>query len=501
MRRGDGKACIEYVHRYGRVTKTSIGGKAKSRLRLRPWQQKETYRILARTEDGRRKHRAGLLGVARKNGKSSWASGIAINAADVCDPGGEIYICAADREQARIVFGTASTMVNMDRYLSRRFNVYKNEIVVPSTETKIVVLSSEASTKDGYNPNLVVFDEVHAQTDDELWDAMALGMGARIDPLMLGITTAGKRYTRLGEDTLCYRLYEYGKQVSSGEVDDPSFYFAWWEPSEDDGENHADHLDERTWEEANPGIDDLVSREDLRSVAKRTDEPSFRTKRCNQWVSKATTAIPSEKWNDSSIVVPKPDGPMVTFQGNREVPAEWLADCVFFLDGSWSGDSTAIVGATRDKHLFVIANYEKRVVDTLEWRVPVASVMEDVRIAYRSGARLGLLDPYRWQQAASDLTDEGYPLIEWPTGVLARMIPAWKDFYTAVMTGGLTHDGDPSLARHVSNMVLKIDAKGARPTKENPNSKRHIDLGICAIGAFANHAVEPEGKRRSAWVL
>jgi len=64
------------------------------------------------------------------------------------------------------------------------------------------------------------------------------------------------------------------------------------------------------------------------------------------------------------------------------------------------------------------------------------------------------------------------------------MVAAWKLFYDAVLDGGLTHSGDVRLARHVSNMVLKIDGRGARPTKDSKVSERHIDLGVCAVAGL-----------------
>lgn len=500
MRAGDGAQAIRFIQKYGRVTKTSVGGRAGSKLRLRPFQQKETYRLLARDPaTGRRQHRVALIGMARKNGKSGWGSGIAIYGLETEDAGAEIYICAADKDQARIVGNACRRMVELDPYLSRRFRVYKNEIVDPRKDSFIRILSADASTKDGYNPSLVMFDEVHAQPDSELWDAMALGMGARIDPLMVGITTAGKRYDRAGNSTLCHRLYEYGTQIHSGEVIDPTFCFTWWEPSDPT----ADHLDPHSWWEANPGLDDLVSSADLASVAKRTDEAMFRTKRCNMWVSSAVTAIPHGRFEKLVNNKRKRGRDMVaTGGGRRKVPVEWLRDSVLFLDGSWSGDSTGIVGCTRDGFLFVVTHHEKNQFDGPEWRVPVNSVKADIMACFEAGARVMGYDPYRWQQTGADLAEAGIPLFEWPTNSLQRIIPAWKDYYAAIMDEQIRHTGDPALVRHHANLSLKIDARGARPTKEHATSIKRIDLGICAIGAYANRNLEPEVKKqRKPWVL
>lgn len=532
MQDGDGADAIEFIQQRCRVTKTSLGGKAGELLELRPFQQRETYRILARQPSvpivdksgqivgytrGRYKHRAGLVGVGRKNGKSAWASGLGLYLADESDPGGEIYICASDREQAGIVGNSAKRMVRMDPYLDRRFQIYKNELVIPDTETVMKILSADAATKDGYDPTAVIFDEVHAQPNAELWDAMALGMGARIEPLMLGITTAGKRFDRFGEDTLCYRLYQYGVQVAKGEIEDPTFYFVWWEPTPKtelrDGvevQLRIDHTDPEVWAEGNPGLDDIVSRDDLASASRRTDEASFKTKRCNIWVSRTISAIPDGSFEALAIKDPaRPgaqnvlghQGGLLEMPGGKYVSREWLDDSVIFLDGSWSGDSTGIMGCTRDGHEFVVSHHEKTQFDGDSWRVPVNLVKDDIITAFEEGkARLLLFDPYRWQQTAADLAELGLPLVEWPTNSLARIIPAWKDYYAAIMDGDLTHDGDPALIRHHANLVLKVDRHGSRPIKEHATSIRHIDLAICSIGAYANRNLESD-KKVQAWVM
>lgn len=518
MRAGDGAEAIRFTHQRCRVTKTSIGGKAKTLLKLRSWQQRETYRVLARDVDtGRYKHRAGLLGVGRKNGKSSWSAGsIGLYLADKSDDGGEFYICAGDRKQAGIVGNAMKQMVRMDPYLTRRFKIYKNELVIPQTDTVIAILSAEAATKDGYNPTAVIFDEVHAQPNAELWDAMALGMGARVEPLMLGITTAGKRFDRFGEDTLCYRLYQYGVQIAKGEIDDPTFYFCWWEPTPKterrrvegrmvDVELPVDHLDPETWAQGNPGLGDLVSEEDLRSASRRTDEASFKTKRCNMWVSRAISAIPDGAFEVLSTPAPDEyslEDTAYTPEG-RSIRRDWVTDSVLFLDGSWSGDSTGIVSCTRDGHIHVVTHHERKPTDRKDWRVPVNRVKDDIVFLMQEiGARLVLLDPWRWQQTAADLAEIGIPVVEWPTNSLPRIIPAWKDYYSAIMDGNLSHDGDPALIRHHDNLVLKVDRQGSRPVKEHATSIRHIDLAICSIGAYANRDLEIDPpKTVKAWVL
>src|SRR5438105_15878968 len=105
-------------------------------------------------------------------------------------------------------------MVELDAELSELITPYKDALEVRSTGSIYRGLPSEAANREGYNPTLVVFDEVHNQPNEDLWSVMTLGSGAREHPLVLGITTAGVRVDSLGADSLCYRLYQHGRAVA-----------------------------------------------------------------------------------------------------------------------------------------------------------------------------------------------------------------------------------------------------------------------------------------------
>jgi phage terminase large subunit-like protein len=455
----------EFIEGYCRVVKDSVGGRSGELIRLRPWQRNLTTALLAETPDGRLQHRTALIGMARKNGKSALGSGLALWGLFLGPDGGEVYSCAGTREQARIVFGTARRMVELDPELSSLAKVYRDAIEIPSNGSVYRPLSREAGVSEGLSPHLVIFDEVHVQHDRELWDVMELGTGARSEPLMVGITTAGARTDAHGKDSLCYGLYQYGRRVALGEIEDPGFFFAWWEPK---AGSDADHRDPKVWAEANPGIGDLCAVEDFEAKVLRTPEAEFRTKRTNVWVSSSSSALPHGAWDklaDPDRVV-SPDTP-------------W----VLMGDGSWSGDSTGILAVSVEErpHIRVVDLWE-RPSDDPGWRVPVADVEQAFRDACRSASVVEVgMDPYRWQRSMAVLENEGLPMVEFPMGSPARMIAAWKTFFDLVMDGGMTHDGDARLARHVEAMVLKIDRQGARPTKDAKMSAAHIDLGVCAV--------------------
>jgi phage terminase large subunit-like protein len=462
----DGDDAAEFIETYCRVTKDSIGGQAGELIKLRPWQRELINSIFVVDKEGNYKHRTAIVGLPRKSGKSALGSAIALYGLLLGPAGGEIYSCAGDRDQARIVFETAKRMVQLDPELSEHIKIFRDSMEVPSTGSRYRVLSADASSAEGLSPTLTIFDELHVQPNSRLWDTMTLGSGARKNAMTLAITTAGVKGDRLGNDTICYQLYQHGQRVVNKEIKDPSFFFSWHEPKKLD----ADWKDPKTWKEANPGFGDLSLAEDFESVIARTSEVEFRTKRLNQWVTAKESAFEQgifERLGDNKRIVE---------------PGESIT---LGFDGSYSGDSTALVGCTlEDKHLFVIQLWEKPL-DDPNWRVPVGDVEETIiQACTKYDVREVVCDPYRWQRSMSVLDDEGLEVVSWPTASIARMGPAWQKFYDAVIDGELTHSAEPALLRHFANIVLKRDARGVRPTKETNTSPRKIDAAIAAIIAY-----------------
>jgi phage terminase large subunit-like protein len=461
-----------------RVTKDSVGGSAGEPMVMRDWQTAMMRRLLARRADGRLKHRQALIGVPRKNGKSALGAGIALFGLAFGPSGGEVFSCAADKEQARIVFGTAKKMIELEPQFSGMFKTYRDAIEFPATGSVYRVLSAEAFTKEGLNPHLVLFDEVHAQPNRELWDVMALATGARVEPLLVGITTAGVKSDSTGGDSLCYGMYQYGISLAKGELNDPTFYFEWWGAPEG-----ATHTDPDVWAEANPGYGDIVSADDFASAVLRTPEAEFRTKRMNQFVSTATTWLPGGAWDlcagESDAI---PDG----------------VEVVLGFDGSFNNDSTALVVVTCPSgeddmpHVDVVAAWEKPQDTGSDWAVPIIDVEAEIRAACRRWqVREIVCDPYRWARTYQVLEDEGLPVVEFPQSP-ARMVPATQRFYEAVMNRTVSHSGDPRLARHLSNCVIRTDSRGSRLSKDSKGSPRKIDLAVSAVMALERACQEPE---------
>lgn len=451
---------IAFIEEHLRITK---GDEAGQLVALRDWQKADLRELFRLRPDGQRQYRVGLYGLPRKNGKSAIGSGLALFGL-FDQQGAEVYSCAGDKEQARIVFGEAKKAIEADPELKAVAKTYRDAIEIPAMGSVYRCLSAEAYTKEGLNPSLVIFDEVHVQPDDELWNVMLLGSGTRRNPLVLGITTAGVKVDPRGQPSLCYRLWEKGREGT-----DPRFYFKWYAAPQ-----KADHRDPAVWRMANPALGDYLFEEDFHTVLGVIHENEFRTKRLNQWVSQATAWLPAGAWDTVA-------DPARTFD-----PAEPF---VAFMDGSWSNDSTGMVACTLARpHLSVLGHWTPDAglghidMEAVERRVREVRAMPGFRgLAFDPAFLTDLFTRLEaeWNVGSREL------VLKWSTNSLARMVPACQDFYTSVMDQSVTHDGDPRLALHIGNAVLKEDRHGPRIVKEAKGSPRKIDLAVCAVGALA----------------
>lgn len=458
-------------------------------LPLQLWQKRLLGAAFARMPNGRRKHRTALVGMARKNGKTGIVAPAAVYGLVLEGEGAEVYSCAADRQQAKLVFEAAKRTVELDPELKGLLKLYRDVIEYPATGSVYRALSSEAYTKEGLSPTLVIADELHAWPNRDLYDVMALAMGARIDPLMLIVTTAGVRSDTTGQDSIAYTLYQYGLRVASGEIDDPSFFMAWWE-----AEGGCAIDDPHAWRDANPGLGVILDPDELAGQARKAltggmSEAEFRIKRLNQWVNS------SRAWFGGGVFESRAVGDTDGKPNRRLRPREPI---VVFFDGSFNHDCTVLVACTLDGYEEVVGFWE-RPIDQLNWQVPIAEVRARViALGKEYDVREIAADPFRWAPELQEWENSGLPVVEYPTTSPAKMVPACAKFYDAVTDGRLTHSGDPALIRHVGNAVVKVDHLGPRIVKDHRGSRRNIDLAVAAVGAYdrasflAGEPVEPK---------
>lgn len=475
---GEAARVISFIEKF----LTLQGSYKGDRFRLLPWQREVIEDIYAPDEDGKRKRRRYLLGIPRKNGKSVLAAALACYHlfGDRTEAEPLVISAAGDRAQARMVFDAAREMVLASPALKRNARVFKNYIQNTRNGGIYKVVSADAGLAHGLNPSVVIVDEVHVHKTDDLIVALTSGSAMRKAPLFVFISTAG-----YDPDSPLGKLYAYGRKVESGEAIDPAFGFKWYGPMP--GEVF-DPGDPKAWKRFNP-LFDVMSLDDFEAAFRSMPQNEFLRLRCNAWTETSESFLPYGAWE---ALVDKSD------------PLKPSEEVVLGFDGAWSLDSTALVACRlRDMRLFVLGHWEAPDGDR-DWRVPTDDVKKTIEEAFRAYTVKELAaDPWRFEETLSGLMDLGYPVVDFPTNVVARMVPATQSFYQAVMDGTVSHDGNPMLARHMQNAVLREDARGARITKARKNSKRHIDLAVAAIVAHhrAMHWNEPAPAREAQLLI
>ena len=438
-------------------------------------------------ETGLLRHRRAIIGLPRKNGKSLLGTALALEHLAYGPEGGQVYSAAADRQQARIVFGEARQQVLNNPALSNVIKVYRDALEMPSKGSIYRALSADAMRAHGLAPSLVVADELHAwpsspsnQRGDELWSALTEGSGDRPESIVVGITTAGGV-----TDTLLGRLYEYGKRVATGEVSDPTFGFWWWEAGQE-----ADPTDPEVWRLANPnlaeGMLDIGDFESSIAAAGSSGFAGFQRYRLNQWVRLAGEDFMS---------------PHFWAEAKRETRVPLGASITAGFDGSVSGDATGIVIQDIETGtLAVHAVWEPDPSDP-EWTVDRDNVNAAIEKLFQDyDVRMLWADPSFYEPDVLEWSKRWRRRVERIPPTNHRIAPMAQQFLADIVAKDIGHDGDPRLERHVLNAVA---TEAGSFKKEKRQSPRKVDLLACAVLANgARHATKDRApKPRRATIL
>uniref|UniRef100_UPI0007734219 terminase large subunit domain-containing protein n=1 Tax=Dietzia cinnamea TaxID=321318 RepID=UPI0007734219 len=301
-------------------------------LRLRPWQ---TEIVRGAYADG---VRTAVVSLPRANGKSALAAALAVAELFVGPPSAEVLVVASDERQARIVLNLARRMIELSPELAERAHVYRDRIEVPENDASIRALPADPAALHGFDPSLLVIDELHVVTP-AVWEAASSVVGKRPESLTLAISTPSTT-----PDCVMWSLVEHGRRG-----DDPAFYLKEFSAPEGCATD-----DRKAWAAANPALGDFLSEDGLASAQRTLREPVFRQLRLGQWVSG------SESWLPFGLFDQRADEDRRVGKRDRVVLA---------FDGSASGDSTALIGCTvDDPHLFVVGLWENP--GDPRWRVP-----------------------------------------------------------------------------------------------------------------------------------
>ena len=231
---------------------------------------------------GYRRFRYADVIIPRKNGKSTFAAGLALACMMIDgEMGAEIYSAGTDRDQASVVWGTAKEMAEKSPAIKQFLWLGKKAIVMESTVSSFKPLSRELKNKDGSNPHMAVCDERHAWTSNEMFEVLKSGLGARRQALIFTITTAGRDVT-----VPYFSQMEYLADILRGKVEQDNQFVMIFAPDEGD-----DWRDPETWRKVNPGLGTALSLDYLRDECAEamkkggSIEANFKTKNLNIWVN------------------------------------------------------------------------------------------------------------------------------------------------------------------------------------------------------------------------
>lgn len=440
--------------------------------------------------------------VARKNGKTTKLAGLGLYGLTKDNEGGpEIYAAATKREQSRILYEEASRMVKQSQPLRRRLDIQQNKIINPSNFGKFEPLSADGNTMDGLNPHIALVDELHAHKTPEIWDVLKSALGARSQPLLWAITTAG-----FNKNGICYEVRDYAIKVLTGIIDDDAFFGIIYTIDDDDNWE-----DENNWVKANPNLGVSVDLKYLQEQARQakvmpTAKINFFTKHLNVWVTGATAWCNTELWKlcGSDYKPDEIEDPVEVYLGLDLASVSDIASIggiAVMADGTWK---------TFGKHYLpaeaVNNNIRKTTVPFNKWEEEGWLTLTYGNVIDYNWIKQDILDLMekwpikeiafdRWNssQLVNDLMEYNAPMVAFGMGYASMNAPM-KELERRYLAGEIQHPNDPVLNWAMSNVVVDQDPAGnVKPAKNKSTEK--IDPAVAlmmAVGRAMLTEQEPE---------
>ena len=445
--------------------------------------------------NGYRQFNTAYIEIPKKQGKSELAAAVALLL--TCGDGeerAEVYGCAADRNQAKIVFDVAVDMVKFCPALSRRVKILESQkkLIYKPTNSSYQVLSADVANKHGFNTHGVIFDELHTQPNRKLYDVMTQGScDARMQPLYFLITTAGN-----DTNSICYEIHQKAKDIEKGNKIDPTFYSVIYGADESE-----DWTDPKVWRKANPSLGITVAEDKVRAACESAqqnpgEENAFRQLRLNQWVKQSIRWMPMEKWDlcGGKIIEEELEGRV----------------CYGGLDLSSTTDITAfslVFPPIDDEEEYIVLPYFWIPEDTLDLRVKRDHVPYDVwqrqgflqttegnvvhygyiekfieKLGEKFNIREIAFDRWGAVQMVQNLENMGFTVVPFGQG-FKDMSPPTKELMKLTLEKKLRHGGHPILRWNMDNVFIKTDPAGnIKADKEKSTEK--IDGVIATIMAL-----------------
>lgn len=437
--------------------------------------------------DGKRRFRGAYCEQPRKQGKTTLAAVFALQGlmADA-EQGAEVYAAATMRDQATILFNDAQNMARQSAQLMKHVEMWKHSITCPANRGTFKPLSADHNSLHGLNISRAVVDEVHSHKTRDLWDVLMTATGARQNPLVIGITTAG--YDR---SSICWELHEYTRKVNDRIIDDDSWFgfIACADPEDDP-------FDPAIWSKANPNLDISIKSDYLRQESRKAKEsPSyentFRRLHLSQWTEQAVRWLPMHAWDACRAELNEEHlRGEECFAGLDLASTRDVNSLVLFFPESncvlpyfWIPEESHDVHAAMDRRQVLNWASQGMIRKTRGNTTDYATIIADIcELATRFNIRKLAYDPWGPANAmVQTLQNEGFDsekLEEFRQGYSSLAAPT-KELERLVVGNHLRHDGNPVLRWMAGNVTVKQDPAGnIKPDKSKSSDK--ID-GIVAL--------------------
>ena len=490
------KAAADYAVRFIECLAHTKGTWAGKPFELIDWQERiirDLFGVLK--PNGYRQFNTAYIEIPKKNGKSELAAAVALLL--TCGDGeerAEVYGCAADRQQAAIVFDVAADMVRMCPALNKRVKILTSQkrIVYTPTNSFYQVLSAEAYSKHGFNIHGVVFDELHTQPNRKLFDVMTKGSGdARMQPLYFLITTAGT-----DTNSICYEQHQKAQDILEGRKIDKTFYPVIYGAPDD-----ADWTSPEVWKNSNPSLGETIGMDKVEAACESAkqnpgEENAFRQLRLNQWVKQTIRWMPMHKWDackvdfDESLLEGRVCYGGLDLSSTTDITAFVLVfpptdedNHYYILPYFWLPEETLDLRVRRD-HVPYDLWQRQGYLMTTEGNVVHYGFIENFidELGTRFNIREIAFDRWGAVQMSQNLEGLGFTLVQFGQGY-RDMSPPTKELMKLTLEQKIAHNGHPVLRWNMDNIFIKRDPAGnIKPDKEKSTEK--IDGTVATIMAL-----------------
>ena len=461
------------------------GPLAGKKLKLEPWQSFALINIFGWLDDsGIRRFQYVIMLVARKNGKSLFASSLAIYEMIFGEEGGQIYSLATKMEQAKIAFDAAVRIVEKAAPQVRdRFKHRTNNLSNISNWSVYKPLGRESKSLDGLNPSLNVFDEAAAYSDRNLVEVMTSATGARDNFLHLFITTA-----QFSKQTVFYENMSYMEKILHKKFDDERWFGLLYSLDEGD-----DWQDENVWIKANPNLDVSLKRDYLHGEVKQAKEMKSKrngvlVKHFNIFTKTSEAWIDTKYWKASTVGELSRKGEM--FMGMDLSKTRDLTSVVrLWVNGDhFEADFKCFLPKSAMSlvpHAYEPL-YRQAIDDNLLFLTDTKTVDYNIVKQYILNSRdqydfkALAYDPWNSSMLITELEDDNVTLLEVGQGQ-RHMSPAAKQTERLILDGLISHTGHPFIEWQLENAESYTDLNENLKVRKGEDNNLKIDSIISLI--------------------